>query len=222
MSASIAKNGYTYAFYFNFTADGSPKRVSFGLYPLLKIETFESMLDESGCHLIFAKVSDPRKNRPITVRIVRITSGTESELPMSSGENGTYSSKLCAGTGAVVKAYASNAYEAAEKMLVLEQAAPLPPPIEPEKPQVNDTPAPPKEEFQLKKVSSDWEPEVVLAGVGMIFVLVAIIALIVGRKDPRMSKYFVESWGVLLGSILRPIIVYLRSLKKKEPPRQQG
>jgi hypothetical protein len=218
--AAISRNGYNYSFSFNATADGIPKRITFGTYQLLKIDAFESRLKEDGCHFLFAQVSDPRKNRPITVKIVRVVNGVESELPVTPEENGAYTAILCAAPGTIVKAYASNIYEAAEKTLEIEQAPPPKPPEPEAEPQKNTT-APP-DDFKIKKVSADVEIEVVLVGIVLILCLLAVIALILNRKDSQLSKYFTESWGVLLGSILRPIIVYLRSLRKKEPPQQAG
>lgn len=220
--ASMRRNGYDYSFTFNVTADGKPKSETAALYPLLKIEYFESVQDGAGCYRLSAKVSDPRSDRPISVKMAQMQNGTQaSSLAVSLDENGMYSTRVCAGSDALVRAVASNAYESVEKTIMLSaQGQPagnqtaqqnatrqpiLPPPIRPTSPTEG--------------------LEVVLVVIAVLVTLLGASALVLGRRNPEaaggVAKYFSHTYEIMLGSTVRPIVEYLRSLlRRREPPLQ--
>ncbi|MFA6908095.1 MAG: hypothetical protein WC263_04690, partial [Candidatus Micrarchaeia archaeon] len=114
--ASVRKNDYDYSFAFNVTADGRLKSETAVLAPLLKIDYFESRSDGAGCYRLSAKASDPRLNKPISLRMMQVRSDntTAGEIRTELGEDGMRAGRVCAGDGMSVKAVASNAYETVE------------------------------------------------------------------------------------------------------------
>ena len=221
--ASVKKNDYNYSFAFQVAADGSPKSETAVLALLLKIEYFESAPDGPGCYKLSAKASDPRQNRPISIRMMQVKNDSTpaGEIRAAPDENGVYVGKVCTVPEMSVKVVASNLYETAEKTIALAQpAAPEPPVNVPQPPTAAAPPLLPKPAVEPSPVE----------GLGAIFVGIVILVLvfgasllILGRASPKsaggMAKYFSRTWGVLAGSAVRPIIEYLRSLiRKKEPP----
>ena len=221
--ASVKKNDYNYSFEFSVIADGSPKNETAVLAPLLKIDYFESAPDGPGCYKLSAKASDPRLNKPISVRMAQVKNdGTPAgEIRLALGENGTYAGRACAGQGMSAKVIASNAYETVEKTIPLSQAGAQEPPASEPQPPNATAPA------ILPKPVADAPP---FEGLGAIFAGIAILAMIfgaaviaLGRANPQatggMAKYLTHAWGILAGSAVRPIVEYLRSLiRKREPP----
>ncbi len=223
LRALIHINDYDYAFSFNVTADGAAKEETAVLAPLLKIEYFESRPDGQDCYLLSAKVSDPRTNRPISIKIFPLQNGTAlPELPVSLDENGLYSVRVCAGADALVKAVASNSYETVEKTISLTYVPPAPPPAQANATAGNGT---------LPPLPQPVSPSSPIEGVGAMIMAILLLVIVfgaavvvLGKKSPESAggvmKYFTHTWGLLMGSTVRPIIEYLHSLiKKKEPPR---
>ncbi len=224
--ASVRKNDYNYSFIFNVDADGSPKSEIAALAPLLKIESFESAPDGHGCYSLSANVSDPRKNKPISIKMLQIeANGTQAgDIRVALDENSIYSGNVCAVPGMSVKVVASNAYETAEKTILLAEAAkPEPPAPAVTPPPQNATAAPPAAMPKPMDISPLEMLSVALVGVVIFVMIIAASVLVLGRANPHaaggMAKYFSRTWGIFAGSAVRPIVEYLRSLiKKKEPP----
>jgi len=226
LRAAIRKNDYDYIFLFNITADGIAKEETAVLSPLLKIDYFESRPDGIDCYQLSAKVSDPRTSRPISIKIIPIQNGTEmGELPVTLDDNGLYTVRVCAGADATVKAVASNAYEIVEKTISLVYTPPPPPPPV----QANATPV--GNGTQLPQPVAPSSPTEGLGVVAIAIVLLVIVfgaaVAVLGKKSPEstggLAKYFAHTWGMLLGSTVRPIIEYLHSIfRKKEPPPPFG
>ena len=219
--ASVKKNDYNYLFAFNVTADGSPKNETAMLAPLLKIDYFESVSDGSGCYRLSAKASDPRLNKPISVKMALVANGSEpaSEIRTALDENGMYTGRVCAGQGISVKVVASNSYETAEKTISLSPAGMPEPP-----PQVNvPPPAPPTVLPKPVETSPVEGLGAILVGIVMLVLIFGAAALMLGRQNPQaaggMARYFTHTWGMMAESTVRPIVEYLRSIfRKKEPP----
>lgn len=223
--AVVKKNDFDYSFVFNVTANGSQKNETAVLAPLLKIDYFESMSDGPGCYRLSARVSDPRLNKPIAVRMMQVKNNTSAgEIHVALDENSMYIGRVCAGLETSVKVIASNMYETAEKTIALSQAAaPEPPkPVNVSHPPTNNTTT------ILPKPAVEPSPMEGLGAIAVAIVILVLIfgvaALILGRANPRaaggMAKYFTHTWGMLAGSTVRPIVEYLRSLiRKKEPPQ---
>jgi len=222
LNATLHKNDYDYHFSFNVTADGVAKEEAAVLPPLLKIDYFESKPDGPDCYMLSAKVSDPRTNRPISIKIVPLMNDTElGELPVSLDENGLYTARVCAGANALVKATAFNAYERAEKTIALIYVPPPLPPEQPNATQGNGTLP------NLPQPVTPTSPNEGLAAIVLGIMLLAIISVaavvVLGRKSTDAAggpvKYFIHTWGILMASTVRPIIEYLHSIfRKKEPP----
>jgi hypothetical protein len=224
--ASVRKNDYNYSFSFNVTADGNPKSETAVLAPLLKIDYFESTSEGAGCYRLSAKASDPRLNKPISIRMMQVKNDSTpaGEIRVALDENNMHTGRVCAGPEMSVKVIASNAYETVERVIPLSQvASPEPPkPANASQPQ-NSTPP-----VILPKPVVETSP---IEGLGAIFVGIVMLVLIfgaaiiaLGRTNPQaaggMTKYFTHTWGMLAGSTVRPIVEYLRSLiRKKEPPQ---
>jgi len=225
LRATIRKNDYDYAFSFNITADGIAKEETAVLSPLLKIEYFESKQDGIDCYLLSAKVSDPRTNRPISIKIIPIQNGTSlGELPVSLDDNGLYSARVCAGASVLVRATASNIYETVEKTISLIYIPPTPPPVQANTTTENGT------QGNGTQLPQPVTPPSATDGLGAAIIAVVLLiivfggaVMVLGKKNPEtaggVTKYFAHTWGVLLGSTVRPIIEYLHSwFRKKEPP----
>ena len=225
LRAAIRKNDYDYSFSFNITADGIAKEETAALSPLLKIEYFESKPDGADCYLLSAKVSDPRTNRPISIKIVPLQNGSAlGELPVSLDENGLYSARVCAGASVLVRATASNIYETVEKTISLIYIPPTPPPVQANTTTENGT------QGNGTQLPQPVTPPSATDGLGAAIIAVVLLiivfggaVMVLGKKNPEtaggVTKYFAHTWGVLLGSTVRPIIEYLHSwFRKKEPP----
>ncbi|MCX6770666.1 MAG: hypothetical protein NTX79_01285 [Candidatus Micrarchaeota archaeon] len=219
--ASVNKNDYNYSFAFNVTADGSPKNGTAALAHLLKIDYFESQSDGTGCYVLSAKASDPRLNKPISVRMAQVMNNSTSagEIRVALDENDMYAGRVCTGPETSVKVVASNAYETVEKTIPLSQAGASQPPVGV---QPNATPT-----SILPKPSVETTPADVLgaalAGIVMLALVLGAAALMLGKQNAQsaggMAKHFTSTWGMLAGSTVRPIVEYLRSIfRKKEPP----
>jgi hypothetical protein len=222
--ASVNKNDYNYSFAFNVTADGSPKNETAALTHLLRIEYFESKPDGAGCYAVSAKASDPRLNKPISIRMMQVKNDSTpaGEIRVALDENDVYTGKVCAGADMQARVVASNGYETVEKTIPLSQAAAQEPPKPANTTQQNAS------QIVLPKPIEETSP---IDGLGAILVGIAILVLIsgaavlmLGRVNPQatggMAKYFAHTWGILAESTVRPIMEYLHSLtRKKEPPR---
>ena len=103
--ATLKKNDYDYLFAYNVTA-GRGKSETAVLYPLLKIDYLEPVKEVDGCYKVSAKVSDPRTNRPVYMKMAQVLDGREIELPVEIDEAGMYVARLCAADGTLVKAMA--------------------------------------------------------------------------------------------------------------------
>ncbi len=217
--ATVKKNGYDYLFSYNVTS-GQGMEETAALYPLLKIDYLESSQEGEGCYKVLAKVSDPRINRPISVKIMQVREGPQTtELPVEIDENGFYSTRICASPDTLVKAVASNTYETSERTISLSYAAPLPSPEPVVPPGGADSTMP----QPIRPTSPTEGLEVIVVLIVLLAVVFGAAMLMLGKKDPQaaggMMKYFTHGWGMMLGSTVRPIVEYLRSLvKKKEPP----
>ena len=223
--ASVKKNDYNYSFVFSVTVGGSPKSETAVLAPLLKIDYFESKSDGPGCYMLSAKASDPRLNKPISVRMMQMKNDSTpaGSIRVALDENSMYTGRVCAGPEMSVKVIASNAYETVEKTISLARTDIVAPPAPVNASRPTNTTA----YAILPKPVVETSP---VDGLGAIFVGIVILVLIfgtaviiLGRTNPQaagvMAKYFSHAGGILAGSTVRPIIEYLRSLiRKKEPP----
>jgi len=222
--ASVKKNDYAYSFSFNVTADGSPQNGTAVLAPLLKIDYFESKPEGQGCYMLSAKASDPRLNKPISIRMVQVKNDSTpaGEVRVALGESGMYTGTVCTTPDMSVKVIASNAYETVEKTIALAQASVQEPP-RPVNVQPNATgpvvlPKPIVETSPVEGLGA------ILVGIVILALIFCAAALVLGRQNPQaaggVAKYFAHTWNVLGGSTVRPIVEYLRSLiRKKEPPQ---
>jgi hypothetical protein len=188
----------------------------------LKIDYLESVKEGDGCYKVSAKVSDPRANRPVYMKMVQVREGQQVELPVEIDENGFYASRLCAADGTLVKAVASNAYETAERTISVSY---VPQP---------SAPAPSGQQNATSIVPQPIRPTSPSEGLEVIFVLVVLLAVVfagavfvLGKNDPQaaggIAKYFTHGWGIMMASTVRPIVEYVRSiLKKREKPPAMG
>lgn len=220
-TAILRKNDYDYLFSYNVTA-GQGASGTAVLYPLLKIDYLESVNEGDGCYKVSAKVSDPRANRPVYMKMVQVRDGKETELPVEIDENGFYTARLCASEGTLVKAVASNSYETSERTISVSY---VPQPSQP---------APDAQQNATSMVPQPIRPTSPSEGLEVVFVLVVLLAVVfagavfvLGKNDPQaaggMFKYFTHGWGIVMASTVRPIVEYVRSiLKKREKPPPVG
>ncbi|MFA5930546.1 MAG: hypothetical protein WC861_06710 [Candidatus Micrarchaeia archaeon] len=218
--AYVKKNDYNYTFSFNVVADGIPKSEKAALAPLLRIEYFGAKSDGPSCYILSANASDPRQNRPISIRMLLVNNGgtPAGEIRVALDESYMYAGRVCAGADMSVKVIASNTYETVEKTIPLAQAEGQP------QPPVAAPPQPPAAPPILPKPNVEPSP---IEGLGAILVGIAILAvvlgaavMVLGRSSPagNMAKSFSRAWGMVVGSSVRPIVEYLRSLVRKKPP----
>jgi len=222
--ALVRKNDYDYSFTFNVSADGKPKSETAALAPLLMIDYFESAADGAGCWRVSAKVSDPRTNRPITVKMAQMKNGTQpADLQVALDEGGKYTARVCGASDTLVRAVASNSYDTVEKTISVSHAGGESPQQAPT-PTANATGAPALPQ-PIRPTSPAEGLEVVLVLAAILVTVLVAAAAIIGKSSPEapggMAKYFTHAYGIVLGSTLRPILEYLRSLRRRrEPPVQ--
>ena len=221
--ASVKKNEYDYSFSFNVSADGSPTSDTARLPQLLTIDSFEASPDGAGCYRLSAKASDPRTNKPISVRMAQVKNGAQGgAVQLSIDDSNAYVGRVCAEAGTVVVVTASNTYETAVKNITLTAPAPPPPP-EPIQPVANFTNSTNATGQLVPPAPSGPGLSEVLGSVFVAIVVVAIVALAaivaLSRLNPGVAKYFARTYEILVGSAVRPINEYLRTVfRKKEPP----
>ena len=135
-----------------------------------------------------------------------------------------YSARVCAGPDALVRVVVSNSYDTVEKTIAVTYAG------EKERPQPGTAPTANATGQPLlpqpnRQTSPSEGLEVVMVLVAILVTVLGAAAIILGRSNPEASggvmKYFTHTYGILLGSTVRPIVEYLRSiLRRREPPVQ--
>ena len=224
VNASVKKNDYNYLFSYNVAADGIAKNVTAALLPLLRIDRFEAAPAGEGCYKLSAKASDPRTNRPITVKMEKLMpdGSPDGAVQLSIDDNGMYVGNVCTSAETRVAVTASNAYETTTRNLTIAPAAPPPVQLPPANitNKTNETVKQPPFEPETSAPPSDV--------LGTAFIGIAILALaafaailIISRFNPGVAKYFGHTYEMMLGSLVRPINEYLRSVLGRRPPPPQ-
>ena len=201
----VAQNEYDYQFPIPYVGQSFAK---VALYPLLFVNSFISVPDGSDCYRVIANVTDPRTSLPLDVEMQRFGANSNVSLPLTTGQGGIFTSRLCITSETAVAVRASNKYESAGAILDLVPSSVAVGPIK--LPGMQNNPAvvaTPVAKAQPQPV------ELLLPALFLGFAAIAVLLFVMARNQLAKMLRFIAQY----------IYKLARDLQKKRPPKgQQG